>query len=162
MDPITTLIVTAIALGASAGLKPATEQAVKDAYAGFKRVILDRYTDHRKLANAVEALGEQPADAGRRATLEQELVKAGAHKDPVLAEAATAVHVAGAAQGSKRMILGRRVQRQLKQVEALENQKDLTLDDGQKVILEEKAQALWAEIADLENELAAMTPARGA
>jgi effector-associated domain 9 (EAD9)-containing protein len=162
MDPITTLIVTAIALGASAGLKPAAEQAVKDAYAGLKKVILDRYKDHRTLANAVAAMDESPGDAGRQAALEQQLIEAGAHKDPVLAEAAAAVHVAGAAQGSRRKILGTRLQRKLKQVEALENQRDLTLDDGQKVILEEKAQALWVEIGGLEAELAAITARPGA
>jgi len=42
MDPVT-LIVTSLALGAAAGLKPAAEQAVKDAYSGLKRLIIDRY-----------------------------------------------------------------------------------------------------------------------
>jgi hypothetical protein len=40
MDPIT-IIVTALALGAAAGLKPTAEQAVQDAYAGVKRLIQD-------------------------------------------------------------------------------------------------------------------------
>ena len=42
MDPVT-LIVTALALGAAAGLKPTAEQAVKDAYSGLKRLIVNRY-----------------------------------------------------------------------------------------------------------------------
>ena len=40
MDPIT-IIVTALALGAAAGLKPTAEQAVKVAYAGLKKLIQD-------------------------------------------------------------------------------------------------------------------------
>ena len=40
MDPVT-IIVTALALGAAAGLKPVAEQAVKDAYAGIKTLKSD-------------------------------------------------------------------------------------------------------------------------
>ena len=42
MDP-GTLIVTALALGAAAGLKATAEQAVKDTYSGLKRLIIDHY-----------------------------------------------------------------------------------------------------------------------
>jgi hypothetical protein len=42
MDPVT-LIVAALAAGAAAGLKPTAEQAVKDAYAGVKAFILNKY-----------------------------------------------------------------------------------------------------------------------
>lgn len=42
MDTIN-IIVTALALGAAAGIKPTAEQAVKDAYAGLKSIILEKY-----------------------------------------------------------------------------------------------------------------------
>jgi len=154
MEPIVTLMMTAIALGAASGLKPATERAVQDAYEGFKRLIIDRYNHHRGLVDAVKALGEKPDDIGRQARLETELLSSGAVKDPGLVEAANAVHIAGAAEGSRKKVLGRRLQRKLTQVEALENQADLTLDEGQKVILKEKVEALWIEIAELEMDLA--------
>lgn len=44
MDAIN-IIVTALALGAAAGLRPTVEQAVKDAYAGLKSIILEKYLD---------------------------------------------------------------------------------------------------------------------
>ncbi len=156
MDPITSLIVTAAALGAAAGLKPTAEQAIKDAYAGFKQVIIDRYNANRDLIQAVESLDEQPDNAQHHAMLETELIKAGATKDPILIEAANTIHIAGAAHSSKKKILGKRLKRKLKQVEALENQADLTLDEGQKIILEEKTEIMWAEISELENELTNM------
>ncbi len=156
MDPITSLIVTAVALGAATGLTPTAEQAIKDAYAGFKQVIIDRYNANRDLIQAVESLDEQPDNAQHHATLETELIKAGATKDPVLIEAANTIHIAGAAHSAKKKILGKRLQRKLKEVEARENQIDLTLDEGDKIILEEKAEIMWAEIAELENELTNM------
>ncbi len=42
MDPIS-IIVTALVLGAAAGLKPTTEQAVKDAYAGLKALLQRKF-----------------------------------------------------------------------------------------------------------------------
>lgn len=53
MEPIT-IIVTAIALGASAGLKPVAEQAVKDAYAGLKSVIQSKYSQTRMGVELIE------------------------------------------------------------------------------------------------------------
>ena len=42
MDPIT-IILTALVVGAAAGLKPTAEKAVKDAYAGIKSLIKRKY-----------------------------------------------------------------------------------------------------------------------
>jgi formylglycine-generating enzyme required for sulfatase activity/GTPase SAR1 family protein len=50
-------------------------------------------------------------------------------------------------------ILLLRLKRKLEQVEVLENQIDLTLDDGQKTILQQKADALWQEINEIEGNL---------
>jgi hypothetical protein len=92
MEPVTTLIVTAAALGAATGLKPTAEQMVKDAYAGFKRVIIDHYGDYRDLIDSLEFLAEKPEDANRQAALAEELNNAEATKDLDLIEAAKAIH----------------------------------------------------------------------
>lgn len=43
MDPVTVTIVSALAAGAAAGATDAATSAIKDAYAGLKRLIVDRY-----------------------------------------------------------------------------------------------------------------------
>jgi hypothetical protein len=94
MEPITTLIVTAAALGAAAGLKPTAEQAVKDTYAAFKRIITDHYGDYRDLIGSLEFLSKKPEDSSRQATFKNELTNAGATDDSELIQAAKAIHIA--------------------------------------------------------------------
>ncbi len=77
MDPIT-LIVTALAAGAAAGLKPTAAQAIKDAYAGLKSLIVSR---HGKAAPAVDQLEAAPASKGRRTVAEEELGHTEASRD---------------------------------------------------------------------------------
>lgn len=67
MDPIT-MIVSAIALGAAAGLKPTAEQAVKDAYAGLKALIQLKYANV-----SLAPLEEAPESEARRAVVEEDL-----------------------------------------------------------------------------------------
>ena len=94
MEPITTMIASAIALGAAAGLKPIVEQGIKDAYDGLKRLIVDRYRDKAEVVDAVEYVSKNPEAEKRRAVLEEALTDAGATKDATLLEAAKAVHTA--------------------------------------------------------------------
>jgi pantothenate kinase len=94
MEPITTMIASAIALGAAAGLKPIVEQGIKDAYDGLKRLIAERYRDKAEVVDAVEYVSKNPEAEKRRAVLEEALTDAGATKDTTLIEAAKAVHVA--------------------------------------------------------------------
>ncbi len=54
MESILTVIASAIALGAAAGLKPTVEQAIKDAYEGLKRIITDRYQGKEEVVDAME------------------------------------------------------------------------------------------------------------
>ena len=75
MDPIT-IIVTALALGAAAGLKPTAEQAVKDTYAGIKKLIQDKY-QHINLA----LLEGDPASEARQGVVKEDLAKAKADQD---------------------------------------------------------------------------------
>jgi hypothetical protein len=79
MDPIS-IIVSALASGAAAGLKPTAEKIITDAYAGLKGMIQRKYSnvDVRPVENRPESeskresLAEDLADAG--ATGDQELL----------------------------------------------------------------------------------------
>jgi hypothetical protein len=75
MEPIS-LIVTSLALGAAAGLKPTVEQAIKDAYGGLKSLLQRKYAKV-----SVEQLEEAPESKARRAVIEEDLTKTGADKD---------------------------------------------------------------------------------
>jgi hypothetical protein len=72
IDPIT-VIVTALVTGA-AGM------AGKDAFEGFKRLILDRYGKKSEVTEAVAQLERKPDSAGRKVTLQEELTAAGGIK----------------------------------------------------------------------------------
>jgi ParB-like chromosome segregation protein Spo0J len=85
MDPIT-IVITAIALGAAAGLKPTTEQVVKDAYVGLKTLIQKKYA-HVDL-NLIEG---DPASKMRQGVLAEDLQKTSAAQDEELLVRAKAV-----------------------------------------------------------------------
>jgi hypothetical protein len=87
MDPIT-LIVTALAAGATAGATSTAEQVVKDAYAGLKALILRRFGGKGDVKAAVEHLEGKPESTGRKDMLKEELAQAGAGQDDALLEAA--------------------------------------------------------------------------
>ena len=91
MEPISTIIAGAIAMGAAAGIEPTVEQAVKDAYAGLKKLITDRYADNDDVTYAVEGVTRKPEAEKRRAALEEALEEAGAEQDTELAGAAKQV-----------------------------------------------------------------------
>ncbi|MFE5082830.1 hypothetical protein [Streptomyces mirabilis] len=85
VDPVT-LIVSAVALGAAAGLQESAATAVKDAYAALKRLIGDRYQDVD-----VTPVEKRPASEAKRGSLEEDLVAAGAGADTELMAAARRV-----------------------------------------------------------------------
>ena len=87
MDPVTA-IVTALAVGAAAGLKDDATQGVKDAYAGLKALISRKYQSAR---GSVARLEEKPDLPGRKASVAEDLVAAGAQDDEELAQCAAAV-----------------------------------------------------------------------
>jgi hypothetical protein len=82
MEPIT-LIVTALAAGASAALKSTAEAGVKDAYEGLKRLILRRYRDVD-----VEPVEKKPESHAKRESLAEDLEAVGAGQDQELLETA--------------------------------------------------------------------------
>ena len=79
MDPTIGLIVTAIATGAAAALKPTAEQAIKDAYAALKGLVQRKYGKVD-----VTPLEEKPGSAAKRDSLAEDLVGAGANADEEL------------------------------------------------------------------------------
>ncbi|TAK08151.1 MAG: hypothetical protein EPO39_05055 [Candidatus Manganitrophaceae bacterium] len=82
MDPIS-MIVTALATGAAAGLKPTAAKIIQDAYAGIKALIQRKYGE-----TSVALLEKDPASKARRSVVQEELEKADAGSDPeMLAQA---------------------------------------------------------------------------
>jgi hypothetical protein len=85
MDPITVTIVSAVAAGAAAGASEVATSAIKDAYAGLKRLIADGY---RNVAPFVDAVEADPASKPEQTVLAKQLDQAGAAKDDGLKAAA--------------------------------------------------------------------------
>jgi len=75
MDPIT-LIVTALATGAAAGLKPTAEKAIQEAYEGIKNLIKRKYK-----RVSVEMLENEPVSKERQKIMKQDLEKTDAGRD---------------------------------------------------------------------------------
>ncbi len=84
MDPVS-LIVAAVAAGASAGLKEQAEAAVKDAYAALKRILFDRH------GVDVDPVERKPASEAKRDSLKEDLSDAGAGADAEVLAAAKLV-----------------------------------------------------------------------
>lgn len=85
MDPIT-VIVAAVAAGASAGLKDAAAAAVKDAYSALKRLIAEHY-GHVD----VEGIERRPDSDAKRRSLEEDLRGSGVDPNQAVLDAATRV-----------------------------------------------------------------------
>jgi hypothetical protein len=82
MEPISA-IVAALALGAAAAAKDVASQAVKDAYAGLKALIIRHYPKV-----SVEQLEQAPQSHSRRAVVEEDLQATDAAGNTELATAA--------------------------------------------------------------------------
>jgi hypothetical protein len=85
MDPLTSLV-TALAAGAAAALKPTVEQAVKDSYAALKGLIQRKYTQV-----PVDLIEQQPASESHRTVLKEDLAKTDAATDAELLTQAKAL-----------------------------------------------------------------------
>jgi hypothetical protein len=81
-------IVEALVTGATAAARPAATQAVRDAYAGFKALLLRKFGAQGDVAVAVEQVAKKPASPGRRHTLEEGLSAADASRDAEVVQAA--------------------------------------------------------------------------
>lgn len=78
MDPAS-ILVAALVAGAAAALKPTADRAIKDAYAGIKQLIQDKYADIR-----LSRIEMDPVDPARQEALKQDVKDAGADKDTEL------------------------------------------------------------------------------
>ena len=88
MDPIS-LILTALAAGASAALKDTATAAVKDAYAGLRALLKRRLSGKTATEAAVDEYTREPEVW--RTPLERALAETGAQDDKELLQAAQAV-----------------------------------------------------------------------
>jgi hypothetical protein len=75
MDPLTSLV-TALAAGAAAALKPTVEQAVKDGYAALKGLIQRKYAQVN-----LDQLEANPSSKNSRGVVEEDLKAAKADTD---------------------------------------------------------------------------------
>ncbi len=87
MEPITA-IVTALALGAAAGLKGTTEQLITDGYTALKTLIKSQFP---QASSSVDQLEHAPDSQARRAVVEEDLTTEGAGHSPELLQHAKAL-----------------------------------------------------------------------
>jgi hypothetical protein len=99
MDPIT-LVVTAVALGASAGLTDTAAQVVRDAYAKLKTLLTGRAVD-------VSGVERKPGSDAQQAALAETLTDAGDVVDAdVLAAARSVTEAVAAAEPAAAAAIG--------------------------------------------------------
>ncbi len=84
-------IVMALAAGALAATPGVAGEAVKDAYAGLKDLVVRKLGGKGEVEAAVSSLERKPESEGRKTTLAEELKAAGAGDDRELAQAAQAL-----------------------------------------------------------------------
>jgi hypothetical protein len=80
MDPLT-VIVSAVVAGAAASAKDVVSQALKDAYAGLKTLIVRRFGKKADVKGALEGVEKRPDSEARQAVLKEELETAGANQN---------------------------------------------------------------------------------
>jgi hypothetical protein len=78
VDPIAA-IVAGLAAGAVEAARPTAVQAIKDAYAGFKALIVRKFS---RASTQVQNVEERPTSDARQGALKEELVDAHAETDP--------------------------------------------------------------------------------
>ncbi len=88
MEPVTTVILSALAAGAAAGVTEAGRKLAVDGYEALKAALKARFGADSELADAVAGLEKHPESDGRKQTLHEEIVAAKADEDPELAELA--------------------------------------------------------------------------
>jgi hypothetical protein len=99
VDPISTILVTAFAVGASKAADTVGEKVIGDLYDGLKSIVKAGYGKAAQLLAAIAGLEENPASEGRKAVLAEELKTAGALEDRALLSAAEKLVAAAKASG---------------------------------------------------------------
>ena len=85
-----TAIVTALALGATAGLKDTTKQIFKDSYAALKALVKHKFP---QTITSLDQLEQSPNSQAEWDVLEGDLVKAGVASDAEVLEQAKALSI---------------------------------------------------------------------
>lgn len=88
MDPITTSIAAALALGATSGIADATKKAVSDGYESVKALIKGKFGHERDVIEAIDKLQNNPQSKARQEVLAEEIAKTTVAKDSELLAAA--------------------------------------------------------------------------
>ncbi len=88
MDPITAALIAAISAGVMSGLTETSKIAMRDAYLRLKGLLAKKFGNTSDIIHAVEQVESKPDSAGRKATLEEELVAVKAEQDPEILHAA--------------------------------------------------------------------------
>lgn len=83
MDPISA-IVAALVAGAAEAARPTAVQAVKDAYEGFKALIVRKFS---RSSTPLQGVEERPTSESRQSALKEELADAGADRDTEVSSA---------------------------------------------------------------------------
>jgi len=90
-EPVTTVILAAIAAGAIAGFTDTAKHMIGDAYTGLKTLLVRSFGGASRVVEAVEQLEKNPSSAGRKQTVAGELANAKADTNPELVAAAEQV-----------------------------------------------------------------------
>jgi hypothetical protein len=91
MEPVTTTIVAAVVAGVVAATKNVAAQAVKDAYAGFKKLLVSKFGDSKNAVPALEGVENAPESETWQAVLRDEIEKAGLGQDEQVVKVARAL-----------------------------------------------------------------------
>lgn len=91
MEPIS-FVVAAIMAGVVAAARPVAEKAVKDAYEGVKRLIIDKYQERKNLATAWQGVENDVENELWQQMLEKELKEAGVEEDSAVLERVQALN----------------------------------------------------------------------
>ncbi len=91
MEPVTTIVLSALVAGAAAGVSEAGKKLVVDGYEALKAALRAKFGADSELAGAVAGLEKHPDSDGRKQTLHEEIVAAKADADPELVELARAL-----------------------------------------------------------------------
>jgi len=75
MEPMT-MFLTALIAGATAATSEVAGQALKDAYNGFKQLVVNKFAGKAELENAIRQVEGDPKSKGRQLVLQEDLEKA--------------------------------------------------------------------------------------
>jgi hypothetical protein len=91
MEPITTMIAGALAAGAAAGATAVATEAVKDAYAAFKSLVIRKLGGQTSIESSLTTLEKMPDSEDVKSIVEGELQAGGAASDDEIVAQAKAL-----------------------------------------------------------------------